>query len=41
MDALAALFIFSISTTVLAVLGIASAAWGTDTRPTIGDDHAR
>jgi len=41
MDALSALFIFTITSTVLAVLGLASAAWGTDSRPYIGDDHAR
>jgi hypothetical protein len=41
MDAFPALFILSITSTVLAVLGLASAAWGTDSRPRIGDDHAR
>ena len=25
----------------LALLGLAAARWGTDSRPSIGDDHAR
>jgi len=41
MDALPAFFIFSLTSTILGVLGIAAAAWGTDSRPSIGDDHAR
>jgi hypothetical protein len=41
MDALPAIFIFSLTSSVFAVLGLAAAAWGADTRPTIGDDHAR
>jgi hypothetical protein len=41
MDALAALFIFSLTISVLAVFGLAAVAWGTDSRPSIGDDHAR
>lgn len=28
-------------TLVFALLGLAALAWGTDSRPTIGDDHAR
>jgi hypothetical protein len=41
MDALPALFIFSLTGSILAVLGLAASAWGTDSRPSIGDDHAR
>ena len=41
MDALPAIFFFSLITSGFAVLGLAAAAWGTDSRPSIGDDHAR
>lgn len=41
MDAMSALFIFSLISAGFAVLGLAAAIWGTDSRPTIGDDHAR
>ena len=41
MDALPALFIFSAIVTIFASLGLAAEIWGVDSRPTIGDDHAR
>ena len=41
MDAMPALFIFTITSSLLAVLGLGAFQWGTDTRPSIGDDHAR
>ena len=41
MDAMPAIFIFTITSTVLAALSLASALWGADSRPSIGDDHAR
>ena len=36
-----ALFIFTITSTLLVVLSIASYRWGTDSRPSVGDDHVR
>jgi len=41
MDALPAIFIATLTASVFAVLGLAASFWGVDTRPTIGDDHAR
>ena len=40
-DVLPAFFIFSLISSILAALGLTAAAWGTDSRPSIGDDHAR
>jgi hypothetical protein len=36
-----ALFIFTITSTLLALLSVASNRWGTDSRPSVGDDHTR
>ena len=41
MDAMPALFIFTVTSSLLAVLGAAASLWGTDSRPNIGDDHIR
>jgi nitrogen fixation-related uncharacterized protein len=41
MDAIAALVLFAIVTGLLGALGVASALWGVDSRPTIQDDHNR
>jgi len=41
MDAMPVLFIFTFTSSLLAILGIAANLWGADTRPSMGDDHAR
>ncbi|HYN70311.1 MAG TPA: hypothetical protein VEX41_08880 [Candidatus Eisenbacteria bacterium] len=41
MDAIAALTFFGLSMGLFGLLGAAAALWGADSRPTIGDDHAR
>ena len=41
MDTLAALLIVALVVGVLTFLGLAADAWGVDSRPTIGDTHAR
>ena len=41
MDAFPGIAIFSITLGLLTVLGFAATFWGTDSRPSIGDDHAR
>jgi len=42
MDTATTLLILTVSITVaLGALALAAARWGVDSRPTIGDDHAR
>ncbi|MEO7664248.1 MAG: hypothetical protein ABIV26_03915 [Candidatus Limnocylindrales bacterium] len=42
MDAINSILIFAVSlTTGFGLLGLAAARWGVDSRPSIGDDHAR
>ena len=41
MDAVPVLFIFTFIVGLLAGLGLAESLWGVDSRPGIGDDHAR
>lgn len=41
MEAFQALVLFAITSGLLAALGLAAVYFGTDSRPTIGDDHAR
>ena len=41
MDAMAGIAIFSLTCGLLTVIGIAAAFFGADSRPSIGDDHAR
>jgi len=41
MEALSALFVLIITSSLFAALGLASNIWGADSRPSIGDDHAR
>jgi hypothetical protein len=41
MDGIAALVIFTIVVSLLGVLDLGASKWGVDSRPTIGDDHAR
>lgn len=42
MDTIAMIITLSISLAVgFGLLGLAAARWGVDSRPTIGDDHAR
>jgi hypothetical protein len=35
------LIAFALSMGILSAVGIAALAWGTDSRPSYGDDHAR
>lgn len=41
MDVLPAVFFITVTTSIFAVLGLAASLWGVDSRPGIGDDHAR
>jgi hypothetical protein len=41
MDAFPGIAIFTLTLGLLTVLGIGATLWGTDSRPSIGDDHAR
>ena len=41
MDAFAATFLITLITSIFAGLGLASSRWGVDSRPGLGDDHAR
>ena len=41
MDALPAIFFITFTSSLFAVLGLAASIWGVDSRPGIGDDHAR
>jgi hypothetical protein len=41
MDALSAIFFITFTSSLFAALGLAASIWGVDSRPTIGDDHAR
>jgi len=41
MDALPAISLFAIMFSLLGGFGAAAIAWGRDSRPRIGDDHAR
>ena len=41
MDALPALSFFGLSMVLFGLLAVAAILWGADSRPTIGDDHAR
>jgi hypothetical protein len=41
MAAMPALFIFSLTSGLLAILGTAAFVWGTDSPPSVGDDHVR
>jgi hypothetical protein len=41
MEALSATFLITLMTSIFAGLGIAASLWGVDSRPGMGDDHAR
>ena len=41
MDALSATAIITLITSIFAGLAVASTRWGVDSRPGLGDDHAR
>jgi len=41
MDTFSAMFLISIITSIFAGLGLAASLWGVDSRPGMGDDHAR
>jgi Mg2+ and Co2+ transporter CorA len=41
MDMLVALLLITVMSGLFAVLGVAASIWGVDSRPGIGDDHAR
>jgi hypothetical protein len=41
MDGIAALVIFTLAVSLLGVFDLAASKWGVDSRPSIGDDHAR
>jgi hypothetical protein len=38
---MATLIAFIVLIGIVTALGMAALAWGTDSRPTLGDDHAR
>ncbi|HKB28996.1 MAG TPA: hypothetical protein VKC59_08235 [Candidatus Limnocylindrales bacterium] len=41
MDTFGAMFLITLITSIFAALGLASSLWGFDSRPGMGDDHAR
>lgn len=41
MDIFAPLVLAAIIAVILGALGLAAVAWGADSRPGVGDDHAR
>jgi len=41
MGALPAMFFITLITSIFATLGLAASLWGVDSRPGMGDDHAR
>jgi len=41
METFPAVVLFTIVSGLFGALGIAATFWGVDSRPTIGDDHAR
>jgi nitrogen fixation-related uncharacterized protein len=38
---MALIFVLMLTIGIMTALGIAALMWGVDSRPTIGDDHAR
>ena len=41
MDTISALFLITFISSIFAALGVAASLWGVDSRPGMGDDHAR